>query len=99
MIRLGSFHRRWRLEVIIVLVPLLALVVLQYLSSRQLARAELIAHQSTVIHYLDAVATDVRRVYEDAAQTMLAVSGTLLPTSGSTRSLGTSTGSIRRQLA
>ena len=74
----GAFHRRWRLEVIIVLVPLLALVVLQYLSSRQLARAELIAHQSTLIQYMDAVATDVRRVYEDAAQTMLAVSGDAL---------------------
>lgn len=78
MTNLGSFHRRWRLEVIIVLVPLLALVVLQYFSSRQLARAELIAHQSTVIQYLDAVAAHVRRVYEEAAQSMLAVSGEAL---------------------
>ncbi len=78
MNRLGSFHRRWRLEVIIVFVPLLALVVLQYLSSRQLARAELIAHQSTVIKYLDAVAAHVRRIYEEAAQSMLGVSGETL---------------------
>ena len=75
---LRSFHRRWRLEVTIVLVPLLALVVLQYVSSRQLARAELIAHQSTLIQYMDAVAADVRRVYEDAAQSMLAVSSEAL---------------------
>lgn len=74
----GSFHRRWRLEVAIVLVPLLALIGLQYGSSRQLARAELIAHQSTLLQYMDAVAADVRRIYEDAAQSMLAVSGEAL---------------------
>ena len=74
----GSFHGRWRLEVAFVLAPLLALVVLQYGSSRQLARAELIAHQSTLIQYMDAVAADVRRVYEDAAQSMLGVSAEAL---------------------
>ena len=75
---LGSFHRRWRLDVAVVLIPLLALVVLQYLSSRQLARAEVITHQSTLIQYMDAVAADVRRVYEDAARSMLAVPGEAL---------------------
>ena len=75
---LGSFHRRWRLEVAVVLAALLALVVLQYVSSRQLARAELIAHQSTLIQYMDAVAANVRGVYEDAAQSMLVVSGDAL---------------------
>ena len=75
---LGSFHRRWRLEVAIVLVPLLALVGVQYLSSRRLAKVELIAHQTTLIQYMDAVATDVRGVYEDAAQSMLAVPGDAL---------------------
>ena len=74
----GSFDGRWRLEVALVLVPLLALVVLQYRSSRQLARAGLIAHQSTLIRYMDAVAADVRRVYEGAAQSMLGVSGDAL---------------------
>ena len=78
MNRLGSFHRRWRLEVIVVLIPLLALIGLQYVSSRQLARAELIAHQSTLLQYMDAVAADVRLVYQEAAQSMLAVSGEAL---------------------
>ena len=75
---LGSFQRWWRLDVALVLVPLLTLVVLQYGSSRQLARAALIAHQSTLIQYMDAVAADVRRVYEDAAKSMLAVPGDAL---------------------
>ena len=78
MYSLGSFHRRWRLEVAIVLVPLLAIVVLQYVSSRRLAQVELIAHQSTLLEYLDAVAADVRRAYEDVAQEMLAVPGDAL---------------------
>ena len=73
----GSFHRR-RLEAAVVLVPLLALVFLQYVSSARLARVELIAHQTTLIQHMDAVAADVRRVYEDAAQPMLAVSGDAL---------------------
>ena len=75
---LGSFHRRWRLEVAIVLVPLLALVGFQYVSSRRLAKVEFIAHQTTLLRYMDAVATDVRRVYEDSAQSMLAVPGDAL---------------------
>lgn len=70
---LGSFHRRWRLEVAIVLVPLLALVVLQYQASARLATVQMIAHQTTLIRYMDAVAADVRRIYEDAARSMLAV--------------------------
>ena len=80
MNRLGAFHRRWRLEVAIVLVPLLAIIVLQYVSSRRLARVELIAHQTTLVQYLDAVASEVRRVYEDAAREMLAVPGDALAT-------------------
>ena len=40
--------------------------------------AELIAHQNTLIQYMDAVAADVRRVYKDAAQSMLAVSSEAL---------------------
>ncbi len=75
---LGSFHRRWRLEVAFVLVPFAALIVLQYVSNRRLARVEMIAHQTTLTRYLDAVAADVRRVYEDAAQEMLAVPGDAL---------------------
>ena len=70
---LASFHRRWRLEVAIVLVPLLAIIVLQYVSSRRLAQIELIAHQTTLTRYLDAVAAGVRQVYEDAANEMLGV--------------------------
>ena len=70
---LASFHRRWRLEVAIVLVPLLAIVVLQYVSSHRLAQVEVIAHQTTLTRYLDAVAAGVQRVYEDAAPQMLGV--------------------------
>ena len=78
MYSLGSFHRRWRFEVAIVLVPLLAIVVLQYVSNARLAKVELIAHQSTLLEYLDAVAADVRRAYEDAAEEMLDVPGDAL---------------------
>ena len=70
---LRSFHRRWRLEVAIVLVPLLALVVLQYVASARLAKVQMIAHQTTLIRYMEAVAADVRRIYEDAARSMLGV--------------------------
>ena len=73
MKNLGSFHRRWRLEVAVVLVPFAALIVLQYVSSRRLARIDVIAHQSTLLNYLDAVSAHVRRVYEDAAEEILAV--------------------------
>ena len=69
----GFFGRRWPFDVAIVLVPLLVLVALQYVSSRRLARVEVIAHQTTLTRYLDAVAAEVRRVYEDAAEEMLDV--------------------------
>ena len=78
MYSLGSFHRRWRLDVAGVLVPFLALVVLQYVSSRRLAQVELIAHQTTLVEYLGAVADEVRGVYDDAAQEMLGVPGDAL---------------------
>ncbi len=75
---LGSFHRRWRLEVAIVLVPLVAIIVLQYVLTRRLAQVEVIAHQTTLTQHLDAVAADVRRMYEEAAREMLAVPGDAL---------------------
>ena len=78
MNRFRTFHRRWRLEVAIVLVPLLVLVTLQYLSSRRLARVELIAHQTTLVRYMDAVAAAVRSVYETAAHEVLDVPGDAL---------------------
>ena len=74
----GFFGRRWPFDVAIVLVPLLVLVALQYVSSRRLARVEVIAHQTTLTRYLDAVAAEVRRVYEDAAEEMLDVPGDAL---------------------
>lgn len=74
MVRFRAF-RSCRLEVAIVVVPLLAILVLQYVSSRRLAEVEVIAHQTTVTRYLESVAADVRRVYEDAAREMLDVSG------------------------
>lgn len=74
---LRSSHRR-RLEVAFVLVSFAALIVLQYVSNSRLARVGVIAHQTTLVQYLDAVAADVRRVYEDAAQEMLAVPGDAL---------------------
>ena len=72
------FHRPRRFDTVIVLVSLLLLIVLQYGSSRRMARAELIAHQSTLLEYLDAVAADVRRAYEEAAREMLDVPGEVL---------------------
>ncbi len=78
MYSLGSFHRRWPFDIAILLVPLLALIGLQYTSSHRLARADLIAHQTTLTRYLEAVAEDVRRVYEGAANEMLGVSGDAL---------------------
>ena len=74
----GFFHRRWPFDVAIVLAPLLVLVALQYVSSRRLARVEMIAHQTTLTRYLDAVAAEIRRVYEDAADKMLDVPGDAL---------------------
>ena len=77
MNNLGFFHRRW-LEVAFVLVPFAALIALQYVSANRLARVEVIAHQTTLARYLDAVAANVRRVYEDAAEAMLVVPGDAL---------------------
>ena len=74
----GFFGRRWPFDVAIVLVPLLVLVALQYVSSRRLARVEVIAHQSTLLGYLHSVAAHVRQVYEDAAEEMLDVSANAL---------------------
>jgi signal transduction histidine kinase len=58
----------------IVVIPLLAILALQYVSSRRLAEVEVIARQTTVARYLDAVVAEVRTVYESAAQEMLDVS-------------------------
>ena len=80
MNNLGFFHRRWRLEVAFVLVPFAALIALQYVSTNRLARVEVIAHQTTLTRYLDAVAANVRRVYENAADEMLDVPGHALAT-------------------
>ena len=78
MYSLGSFQRRSRLQVAGVLVPFVVLVVLQYVSSRRLAQVDLIAHQTTLTRYLDAVADEVREVYEGAAREMLDVPGDAL---------------------
>ena len=75
MRRFGEFRRRHCLEVAVVVVPLLAILVLQYVSSRRLAEVEVIAHQTGVAQYLDEVAANVRSVYEDAAHEMLNVPG------------------------
>lgn len=77
---LESFHRRWRLEVALVLVPFAALIVLQYVANSRLAQVEVIAHQSTLSRYLDAVAGNVRQMYEKAANEMLDVPGQALAT-------------------
>ena len=71
----GSFRRRWRFDVAVVLVPLIAIIALQYVSNRRLARVEVIAHQTTLTQYLETVAADIRGVYEEAAHEMLDVSG------------------------
>lgn len=76
--RFRAFNGRHGLEMAVVLVPLLAILVLQYVSSRRLAEVEVIAHQTTVARYLEAVAADVRSVYENAAHEMLDVSGDVL---------------------
>ena len=75
MDRFKALCSRCRLEVAIVVVPLLAILVLQYVSSRRLADVEVIARQTAIAQYLDGVAADVRSVYEDAAHEMLDVSG------------------------
>ena len=76
--RFRLLRGRHGLEMVVVLVPLLAILVLQYVSSRRLAEVEVIAHQTTVARYLEAVASDVRSVYEDAAHEVLNVSGDVL---------------------
>ena len=73
MRRFEKFRGRGRLEAAIVVVPLLAILVLQYVSSRRLAEVEVVAHQTTISGYLDAVVGEVRRVYETAARDVLAV--------------------------
>ena len=60
-------------ELAVVVVPLIAILVLQYVSSRRLAEVEVIARQTTIAQYLDAVIGGVRQAYEDAANEMLAV--------------------------
>ena len=69
--RFRALRSRYCLEIAIVVVPLLAILVLQYVSSRRLAEVEVIAHQTTVARYLEAVKQAVRRLYEDAAHAML----------------------------
>ncbi len=78
MRRLGAFHGRWRLDVAVVLVPLLVILVLHYVSSRRLARVEEIARRTTLTRYLNEVVADVRQVYEHAADEMLDVPGGVL---------------------
>ena len=73
MRRFRALLGRCRLELAIVLVPLLAILVLQYVSSRRLAEVEVFANQTAIAQYLDTVRADVRRVYEDAAEDMLNV--------------------------
>ena len=75
MRRFKTLCSQCRLEVAIVVVPLLAILALQYVSSQRLAEVEVIARQTTIAQYLDAVAADVRSVYEDAAHEMLNVPG------------------------
>ena len=71
MRRFRAFHGRYCLEVTVVVVPLLAILVLQYVSSRRLAKVEVIAHQTTISQYLDVVGAEVRWLYEGAARAML----------------------------
>lgn len=78
MTNLGSFRRQWRLRFAIVLAPLLAIVILQYVSSTRLAKVELIAHQTSLLRYLDTVAADLRWEYENVAREMLDVPGDAL---------------------
>lgn len=75
MRRFRALLGRCRLEVAIVVVPLLAILVLQYVSSRRLAEVEVIARQTAIAQYLDAVAADIRRTYEEASHEILNVPG------------------------
>lgn len=73
-----SFQRRRGWELAVVVVPLLAILGLQYVASRRLAEVEVIVHQATISQYLNVVAGDVRRLYEEAAQRLLDVPGDVL---------------------
>ena len=66
------------LELAVVVVPLIAILALQYVSSRRLAEVEVIARQTTMTRYLEEVTAEVRRLYQDAAREMLDVPGDLL---------------------
>ena len=66
------------LELAVVVVPLIAILVLQYVSSRRLAEVEVIAHQTTISRYLDAVTQEIRQLYQDRAHAMLSFPGDLL---------------------
>ena len=61
------------LELAVVVVPLIAILVLQYVSSRRLAEVEVIARQTTVARYLNAVTAEVRERYEETASEILDV--------------------------
>ncbi len=78
MRRFRGLRSRCRLEMAAAVVPLVAILVLQFVSSRRLARVEGIAHQTMVARYLEAVAADVRKRYEGAARDLLDVSGDAL---------------------
>ena len=78
MDRFRALLSRCRPELAIVVVPLLAILVLQYVSSRRLAEVEVIARQTAIAQYLESVAAGVRRTYEDAAKEMLDVPGDAL---------------------
>ena len=66
------------LELAVVVVPLIAILVLQYVSSRRLAQVEVIAHQTTIASYLEAVTAQVRQLYVDVAQEALSLPGDVL---------------------
>ena len=57
-----ALRNHCRLELAIVVVPLIAILVLQYVSSRRLAEVEVFAHQTAIAQYLDAVRGDVQGI-------------------------------------
>ena len=71
--RFRALRSPFRPEVAIVVVPLLAILALQYVSSQRLAEVEVIARQTTISQYLETVVGEVRRVYENAAHEVLQV--------------------------
>ena len=95
--RFRALRGRHRLEMAVVVVPLLAILVLQYVSSRRLAEVEVIAHQTTVARYLEAVAADVRILYEMPRMKCWMCPGMFWPRRSSMKSRGTSTGPILRR--